>query len=283
MILPFTDFGGEGPTLVFMHANGYPPACYQPLIERLKTRHRVLAMHQRPLWPFSRPEEIKAWHPLSDDLMLFLDEHKIEQASIVGHSMGAIVSLRAAIRKPERFKALVLIDPVLFRRRLIAAWNIAKLLGLASRFHPMVIGARKRRRHFDNLEKVFSSYRRKHVFHYMDDEALWIYITGITRPAAGGGFELIYSPEWEARIYETGVRADFDIWFGIPNLKIPTLVLRGAETDTFLAPAAARLQKANPSIRVETLEKATHLVPLEKPDEVSQSIEKFLQGSSPAA
>ncbi len=276
MILPYTDFGGDGPPLVFLHANGYPPACYLPLIERLKSHHHVLAPHMRPLWPHARPEEIGAWHPLSDDLMLFLDEHKIEQAQVVGHSMGAIVSLRASIRKPERFQAQVLIDPVLFRRRFIALSFITKLLGLTSRFHPLVQSARKRRRQFDDLDKLFASYRRKHIFHYMDDEALRIYITGITRPAAAGGFELVYSPEWESRIYETGIIADLDLWFGLPKLKVPTLVLRGAETDTFLPPAAKRLQQANPAIRVETLEKTTHLLPLETPQKVHQHIQGFL-------
>ena len=55
----------------------------------------------------------------------------------------------------------------------------------------------------------------------------------MTKPKANGSFELAYSPEWEARIYYTGIWNDWDLWQNIHRLEIPTLILRGAETNTF--------------------------------------------------
>ena len=39
MIIPLLDFGGIGAELVFLHANGYPPDCYRPLLSRLAEKY----------------------------------------------------------------------------------------------------------------------------------------------------------------------------------------------------------------------------------------------------
>ena len=41
-MIPFTDFGGRGPEMHFLHANGYPPECYRPLLELLRDQHRLI-------------------------------------------------------------------------------------------------------------------------------------------------------------------------------------------------------------------------------------------------
>lgn len=276
-MIPYTDFGGEGKDIHFLHANGYPPACYLPLIDLLKNHYHANAMHLRPLWPNSNPKEIRAWHPLTDDFMLYLDSFANGPFIAIGHSVGAIVALRAAIRQPKRFRALVLIDPVLFSPRLIAVWNLTKALGLGYKLHPLISGALKRRRKFDNLDNLFTSYRRKQIFRYFSDTSLWAYILGIVKQSTDQGFDLAYSPEWEAQIYYSGVWKDMDIWWGIPSLNVPTLIIRGAETDTFMPPVAHKIEKIRPDIRIISIDKSTHLVPLEKPQETYQTIHDFLE------
>lgn len=278
-MIPYTDIGGSGPELRFLHANGYPPACYLPLLDMLKERYHVAAMRLRPLWPGSNPEDLHDWHPLSTDFLQFLDEQGLERAIVIGHSMGGIAALRAALQAPERFQALVLLDPVLFPPGAILLWNLVRALGLGYRLHPLIPAAQKRRRAFDDLERPFNAYRRRPAFRYMSDNALRAYIAGITRPNPQGGYALQYSPDWEARIYYTSLWRDMDLWRGLPNLKAPTLVIRGDETDTFLASTARRVQEANPAIFQETIQHSTHLVPLEKPAQVHQKIEHFLRGN----
>jgi pimeloyl-ACP methyl ester carboxylesterase len=162
-------------------------------------------------------------------------------------------------------------------------WHIVRGLGLADKVHPLIRGAKKRRRAFDDLETVFRGYRNRSVFRYMSDESLRIYIEGMTRKTEGGreappqrGYELVYSPEWEAQIYRTNMH-DFDLWRDLPKLAVPTLFLRGAETDTFLEESARFVKRKQPQARVETLEKSTHLLPLERPQEVFERIQSFLK------
>ena len=278
MNIPSLDFGGTGAPLHFLHANGYPPACYKPLLEKLATQYHTFGMLLRPLWPNSKPEEIKDWHPLSDDLLHFLDEQKRESVIGMGHSIGAIVTLRAALMEPSRFRALVLMDPVLFPRYYMLEWNLARTVGLGYRAHPLIQGALKRRREFDDLDKVFDGYRRRGIFRFFSDENLRTFIDGITRPKANGGFELVYSPEWESRIYFTGIWRDWDLWNGLKKLQVPTLIIRGAETDTFWESTARMVeQKKNPKIKIVALEKSTHLLPLERPQEVFDITQKFFE------
>lgn len=284
------DLGGNGQPLHFLHANGYPPDCYKPLLELLKTEYHVFGMHLRPLWGDAKPEEIQSWHPFSEDLLHFLasaivgfdtsdknarSTQPTKQVIGVGHSIGAIVTLRAALKEPERFKALILLDPVLFTPHRLILWNLVRAMGLGERAHPVIAGAKTRRRTFDDLETVFRRYRDRGIFRYMSDEYLRIYIQGIARKAKNR-YKLVYSPEWEAHIYLTSLQ-DFDIWRDLSKLEVPTLFIRGAETDTFLEGAARLVKKKQPKVKVEALPQSTHLLPLERPQEVFDIMQSFLK------
>ncbi|PKN94963.1 MAG: hypothetical protein CVU44_03915 [Chloroflexi bacterium HGW-Chloroflexi-6] len=267
----------ELPDLAFLHANGFPPECYAPLFERLGASYHIHAMPMRPLWPGQNPRDLRDWHPLADDFLNYLDDQKLSLPFIVGHSFGAITALRAALRQPQRARALVLIDPVLFEPHIIFVWKLIHALGLAYKLHPLVAAALKRRRNFNNLDEAFKRFRRYEVFRYFSDDSLRAYLRGITQPAAGGGYELRYSPEWEARIYTTGISPDMELWRGLKGFPVPTLFLRGAETDTFSASAGRRVERSNPAIRVETIPQSTHLLAMERPEEIAQKIEQFFR------
>ncbi len=276
------DLGGNGEPLHFLHANGYPPECYKPFLELLQKKYHVFGMLLRPLWPNSNPDEIQDWKPFSDDLLQFLTPPQPTPVIGVGHSIGGVVTLRAALRDPSKFRALILLDPVLFVPSRLIWWNFFRAIGLGNKVYPKISGALKRRRTFDDLDLVFRGYRNRSVFKYMSDENLRIYIEGITRKT-DHGYELIYSPEWESQIYFTGLR-DFDIWRDLPKLEVPTLFIRGAQTDTFLESAAkfvrrtaALVKRKQPRVWVETLEESTHLLPLERPQEVFDRMQTFLR------
>jgi pimeloyl-ACP methyl ester carboxylesterase len=237
----------------------------------------------RPLWPASNPQEINDWFPFSADLLRLFSEQRLPSLIGVGHSIGAIVTLRAALQEPGRFRALVLIDPVLFPRYYMLEWNILRIAGLGQRLHPLINATQKRRRVFDDLEKMYSGYRRRPVFRFFSDANLHVLTEGMTRRMSDGRYELLYSPEWEARIYYTGVWHDWDLWDGIAHLEIPTLILRGAETDTFWESTARKVGRSNPRIKIISLKNSTHLLPLERPQEVFEITSEFLQNLHPAA
>jgi pimeloyl-ACP methyl ester carboxylesterase len=274
---PVCDYGGTGRDLLFLHANGYPPDCYLPLLKKISERYHTFAIKMRPLWDAHGADTLQNWQLLSDDLNQFLNHNHNRPIIAMGHSLGAVVGLRSALQKPLHFRALILLDPVIFPPAMIRGWQILVKLGLGYQVHPLIPAAKKRRRVFADLDAVFAAYRPKKNFRYISDENLKIMIEGMVRRTDGNQYELIYSPEWEVRIYYSGVSIDLDIWKSLPKMEIPVLILRGAETNTFLPVTAWRVKRTLPSARIVTLKKSTHLVPLEKPEESAAMIMEFLE------
>ena len=277
MNIPFLRFGERGERLHFAHANGYPPAAYTPLLKALGERYRVCAMEARPLWPDASHAVLTDWRPLAGDLITFLETRFPGEAVVgMGHSVGGNATLRAALYRPELFRSLVLVDPVLFPPFVGAWWNLIYFLGLGYRLHPLARGALRRRRKFESKQAMFENYRRKRVFSRMDDDALQAYVDALAEPdPAGEGVRLRYAPEWEARIYVTGLRTDGEIWRKLPRLRLPVLVIRGAHTDTFWEKTAARFQRRVPHAEIVTLGDSTHLLPLERHAEVARLVREF--------
>jgi pimeloyl-ACP methyl ester carboxylesterase len=233
-------------------------------------------MHMRPLWPGSEPRSISDWRPLADDLARFLDQQNLRHVIGWGHSMGATTTLRLALQRPEYFRAIVLIDPVFFPPPMILFWDLIYRLGLGYRVHPLVKGALKRREQFDSSASMYTNYRQKAVFKQTSDSVLKDYVDALGCPRPDGSVELCYTARWEARIYVTGVRADLELWRELPKLKIPLLIFRGAETNTFREQTGRLVQRSLSSVQVRTVPNATHLVALEKPEEILTIANEFM-------
>lgn len=262
--------------LYFTHANGYPPAAYEPLLAHLRAHHPVTAPPARPLWPNSAPAEAPDWSTLTQDL---LDHVATLNPPVwgVGHSLGAVTTLSAALHRPELFRALVLLDPVIFVRPFLWLWAGIKAVGLGHRLHPLIPGALRRRRVFPSTQEMFARYRKAPVFQRLDDVALRAYVEALAAPTPDGQVRLAYSPEWEAHIYHSGPP---NLWARLPQLQLPVLVIYGAHSDTFSARALAGLRRAIPHVQAVCIKDAGHLVPLEKPTEVAEHVVRFLRAVS---
>ena len=273
----FYDFGGDGPNLHFANANGYPPRAYSPLIAALTPHYHVTAHRGRPLQPGTDPAELRTWEPLVDELVAHLDAAGARGWLGVGHSLGAVLTAAAALRRPEFFSGLVLIEPVLFTPRRMWLYTWMRRLGLVRHFHPMVPVARRRKSQFRDTQEMYDRYRPARVFREIDDANLRAYIDALALPA-NEGVELAFPPAWEARIYETG---PFDLWGQLSRLKPPLLAIRAAETNAFEAGAVSALRRRLPSATIQQLPTGTHLVPLEQPTQIAALIHTFAQQHLP--
>ncbi|GHF24164.1 alpha/beta hydrolase [Streptomyces morookaense] len=96
--------------VVFSHGNLMDHRMWAPQIEALRGEFRCVVWDERL---HGRTEDDGARHTYWDsagDLLGLLDHLGVAQATLVGHSQGGFLSLRAALRAPERVMALVLID-----------------------------------------------------------------------------------------------------------------------------------------------------------------------------
>jgi len=235
-------------------------------------------MFMRPLWKDSSPTSMHSWHALSSDFLAWLGRASTEAILAVGHSMGAIVALRAALQEPARFRGLVLLDPVLLTPGRILAWQVMRHLPGGHDLHSVIRRAEKRRFVFRDTDEVFTVYRRHPVFRHLADDDLRVVIQGLVE-SFDGHVQLRYSPAWEARIYATAIWNDRDLWTGLPQLSLPTLIIRGAESETLTAEACDAARRANGRIQVASVDQATHLVPLERPLDVHRLANDFIRRS----
>lgn len=299
------DFGGDGPIIHLAHANGFPPASYGPFAQTLidspllhqaerstpaaldsvcgasalgEAAHQiyhVIGLPARPLWPHSQPESAPSWHTFADDLIAGLDELGAKDIIGLGHSMGGAYTLLAAVRRPDLFRALVLIDPVIMPRAVLAVLWLMRRFGL-SRRQPLVQGALRRRRTWPDRQACYNHCRSKRLFADWPEASLLAYVKAGTRVGQDGQVTLIYLPEWEAHIFAT---APTDIWRYVPKVAIPLLVIRGEGSSTFRPQAQRRMAHLLPGARFVQISNAGHLVPMERPVETGTAVLDFLERS----
>jgi pimeloyl-ACP methyl ester carboxylesterase len=266
------DLGGEGPVIHLAHANGFPPGTYDPLGEVLAQNYHVVGLPARPLWPNSLPEHAPTWHTLADDLIEGLNTLGLSDIIGVGHSLGGVCTMLAAVQSPDLFRVLVLIDPVILPPIVLWVLKLTRMLGLGQR-QPLVRSALRRRRIWPSRQACFEHYRAKQLFSPWSDRSLWAYVKAGTRFLPDGQVELVYPLQWEAHIFAT---APTDVWRYVAKLTTPTLVIRGERSDTFRPQAQQRMARLAPQTDFHVISNAGHLVPMERPTETGAIIQAYL-------
>lgn len=101
---------GNGAVLLSSGLGG-TGAFWQPQLERLGDRHRVVTYDQRgtgqSAGPLPDPYSIGC---MADDIIAVLDELGIGRCHFVGHALGGLVGLELALRRPARVASLVLVN-----------------------------------------------------------------------------------------------------------------------------------------------------------------------------
>jgi len=260
----------SAPIFHFSHANGYAPRTYSQFLKFYQATHQVVASQHRPLWrPELDPEATKSWQSFSDDILLSLGTID-EPVTSVGHSMGSAVIAMAAAQRPKHFRHLVLIEPVL------VPWSYYLLLRLFGKHvaHrvPLVSRTLNRVDSWDSAERCFAHFRPKGVFKKISDEGLWDYVNHGTFTDDEGRLRLVYSKEWEAHCY----LLVHNVWKILAQIKLPVLIIRAADSNTFTAASMLKLQKLAPQHSYLEIPGAGHLLPFEKPQRLAQEISAWL-------
>jgi pimeloyl-ACP methyl ester carboxylesterase len=282
----FFEFnGGEPgqPLAVVSCANGFTPQAYARALEPLYATHRVVSANMRPLWAGSAalpPESLTGWRQLGDDLLRLLDDLTPAPAAPVvgiGHSVGGVTSVYAALRRPERFSHLILIDPTFLRPRLLWGVRLFRGLGRGHRM-PLVRSTLRRRRLWPSVEDAAHHLSARSLFKRWQPDVFRDFVTSAVRPARDGdGVTLVITPEWEAQIFKTVAADVWSLPGQLRRLRMPTLVIRGEHTDVFTDLSARLFAGRYPEARIETVRGAGHLIPQENPEVVGALMRDFLR------
>jgi pimeloyl-ACP methyl ester carboxylesterase len=102
---------GSGPAIVFVHGlSGSWPNWLEQLPE-IAADHRAIALDLPGFGHSPMPQELISMSGYTRLLDELLDELQVDSATVVGNSMGGLISAKLAISFPERVNRLVLVSP----------------------------------------------------------------------------------------------------------------------------------------------------------------------------
>ncbi len=136
--------GGSGPPLLLVHGLGGAAANWTELAPLLVRRHRLL-VPDLPGHGGSTPlPAVSGLAPFADRVALVAEREGMLPASVVGHSLGGMVVLRLALRRPADVSALLLAAGAglsvgnVWGRQLLSLFSTARPGRLAARYRSWV-------------------------------------------------------------------------------------------------------------------------------------------------
>lgn len=258
------------PVLSFVHANGFPGQSYRSVWAPLSQYFELQIVDRlghHPDYPIE-----PNWSRSVDE---FLAQLPTDRGPIValGHSFGGVVVYMAALKAPERFAAVVMLDPPWMRGLDRWSLKLGKRLGLIDRMTPAgkTLG---RRAHWPSRDQASETLRRKHLFRRFTDTSFNDYMTAGLEESAEGGVKLRFDPEVEVNIFRhlpdhLGRRA---------KPKVPVGLIYGQQSDLLNAKRLARLKSLN--IPLDSVP-GGHMFPFEHPTLACQTVLGMLRQLCP--
>lgn len=220
------DWGGDGPTLLFVHPTGFPAGLFDPMARQLRDSFRVIGVDLRGHGASEKPPAdsgLYSYELMADDVVAFLDRLGIDSVIAVGQSLGGGVSTLVDRAQPGRITRLVLAEG-------IAHPPVQRAEGADNH---MAAIARKRRAVWPSRAAMVDSYGSRPPLNELAPEALRAYIEWGTVERDDGQVELACPPDIEAAVFDaaaspTGAAA---AWEHLPDLHTETVVLAGTRSD----------------------------------------------------
>lgn len=108
--LHYVDHGGDGPPIVLSHGFLMDHEMFDPQVEALRDRWRVITWDERAFGATEYDGQPFSYWDSAGDVLGLLDHLGVKRAVLGGMSQGGFLSLRAALLDPARVRALILLD-----------------------------------------------------------------------------------------------------------------------------------------------------------------------------
>ena len=249
------------PVVMMLHGLAGQAHVFDVIANRLSARYHVYCLDVR-----GRGES--AWGPANDyaidtyvaDLEAVRDALGLQRFSLVGTSMGGLITMQYAPRYPDHVEKAVLndigpeIDPEGLQR-------ILSYVGGAPEM-------------FADMKAVIRYYKEHYapmVEHLPDDQVAEFARYNVRKSDSG-----VYVWKMDPAIRVTAAPPPAtDNWEALKNIKCPVMVLRGAQSDVLSAPIAAKMIEALPGTRLVEVPGVGHAPILSEPVAV-KALEEFL-------
>lgn len=238
------EMHGSGPDLVLLHGVGLDRAMWRRCLPALAARHRVLVADLRGHGASPSAAPGVTLGELAGDVAALLTG----PAHLIGFSLGALVAQQLAAGRPELVSSLTLVSSV-------AARSDAERTAVARRRQRAAedFGASARAA----VDRWFSPAWRAHEPDLADQVLDTLLQTDRTSYLA---------------CYDVFATADAGLWPLLPRITAPTLAVTGADDPGSTPEMTRRLAGRIPGARATVVPGARHLLPLERPDDLTSAI-----------
>lgn len=244
---------GQGPVIVLLHGLWGGTNEWQSVITPLARNHRVIALDAIGFHGSDKPEAHYHNALLAQFLAGFLDALELDSVTLMGHAMGANLATYAAVHHPRRIARLILVDGAGYRNpeRDLAAPLSAGMIN----FRRIATGS--------SIAATEAFLKRRVL-----NEDL------VTREWAEAAFTM-----WlrSARAIGDMLREGGDVTDEeMQSLRLPTLVVWGAEDGVFPPGNAERLGNDIEGAVVAVIADSGHLPQLEQTEAFLEHVNRFL-------
>ncbi len=250
---------GRGHPLILVHGLGDDHRAWRRALPALCLHHRVLLYDLRGHGRTQLGSGDGTLSQLSGDLVALMDALELPSAHLVGFSLGGTIVMRTAIDHSGRVDRLVPVATSSRVGRSAAEWYAAR--------------AELVRAGSPDLRPTLEADTRAVYGNRPDEfEAGWLIRSQSTAQPGGYGNACTAM----AALNEHPLDPE------LKRIEAPTLVIAGTR-DEHCPPRAAEIIVAGiPGARLEIIEGAGHPIPVERPDELTDLVLGFLDGSGTA-
>lgn len=256
------DPGSAQHTLVALHGTSMHGAGWRGLANSLMPDIRTIGLDMRahgdsdaaPLGQYGVMD-------YCGDLERAVDELALDRFSLIGSSVGSQVALAYSARHPDRVARLVLSD-VSFE---------CPVETIEAYIHRH----RTRPRIFDDFDSALVYSRQLEQRSRFTEEMHREIVSGDLRKLDDGRYEWRYRLE---PIVETLQKVPCDQWDDVSNCQVPTLLLRGSDSNVLLAATAERIERDLADGRVVLIEDSGHMIWTDQPEQLARLTREFILG-----
>jgi len=248
-------------SLVLLHGYTGHARSWDAFAAGMNDRYRVLALDQRGHGETSwAPADRYGVSDMADDLAAFVKALGLERFALLGLSMGGMVAMEYAGRRPRELAELVIVD-----------------------IGPEIVQS--------GANRIRTGVRANDVFASRDEAFAAARAMNSLPPEAHHRHRVDYSlmraedGKWTWR-YDRALRSPSTLrprnpeaaWKSCAAIAVPTQLIRGELSDILSPEIAERMIATIPGARFDVVKNSGHSVPLDAPDAFLEAVRSFLKG-----
>lgn len=252
--LHYETFGEGSPALVFLHPLSTNRYFWSHQLFAFARDHRVLVTDLRGHGLSDKPASGYSVDAMAADVLAILDDAAIDEAVLVGSSLGGMIAIQVALDAPKRALAMVI---------------VSSATGLSPSVPPAVLEA-----YAERFEAAFD---------FMLQGATSA-MTKATRPEVGAFLASVartqgnFSPStFLSCVNDPRGVFQWDVAERLAAIDAPALILAGAEDQAMPIEATRRLAHAIPRADFKVAPDVGHFYPIERPAELNAELRTFLE------